>query len=211
MSDGPVARERRVGVLGGTFDPPHIAHLFVAEEVRTALSLDEVLFVPAQRSPLKRVASAPARDRLAMIWLAIGDNDHFSVSTADLERPAPSYTVDTLERLAVSLAATAELYLIMGADQLRDLRRWRKPDRLAQLAHVVVVNRPGHARGTSERVRRLIPEVAGRVQYLEIPPLAIASRDIRRRVAADGSIRYLVPESVRQYIERHGLYRHQCL
>lgn len=192
--------KRRIGLLGGTFDPPHWAHLVLAETAREELSLDEVWFLPAGRPPhkLSRRLTPPAV-RLAMLRAAIAGNRAFRVEPLELSRPGKSFTADTLETLAGE-RPEVEWWLLVGGDMLADLPHWRRPRRVLELARLAVAARPGHPlaapRGLGRRVRRL-----------GAPPVALSSTEIRRRVAAGRSIRYLVPEAVARIIRRRGLYR----
>ena len=177
----------RVGVFGGTFDPVHVGHLAIAHAALESVPLDRVLFVLAKRSPLKeRGPVASEGDRLRMLELAIANEPRFAVSRLELDRDGPSYTVDTLERLA----GKDELFLILGSDAIADLPRWKDPDRIARLATLVVAERPG------------APDRVG-----DAPRLDISSRELRARAARGRSLRYLVPEPVLQHIEARGLYR----
>jgi nicotinate-nucleotide adenylyltransferase len=191
----------RIGLLGGTFDPPHLGHLLLAEAAREALALDRVVFVPARIPPHKRGRRVtPPATRLALLRAALRGSG-FSVSTVELDRPGPSYTVDTLERIAAR-GVPAELFLLVGADSLADLPTWRAPERILALARLVVAARPGAAAPP-----RLARGLARRIVALGNPAVAIASSDLRARVAAGRSIRYLVPPAVERAIARLGLYR----
>jgi len=184
----------RVGVFGGTFDPVHVGHLAIAHAALESVPLDRVLFVLAKRSPLKeRGPVASEGDRLKMLELAIANEPRFAVSRLELDREGPSYTVDTLERLA----GKDELFLILGSDAISDLPRWKDPDRIARLATLVVAERPG------------APERVGDAPIVrfDAPRLDISSRELRARAARGRSLRYLVPEPVLQHIEARGLYR----
>ena len=191
---------RRVGVFGGTFDPPHFGHLALAEWARVELGLDLVWFVPAGLPPHKRPAAAsPARDRLAMTRLATRGNAAFRVSALECRRPGPSYTVDTVHALARSHPG-ARLHLLMGADTWATFASWREPDAIARAAAIVVALRPGTARGAR-------PLAAGRrVTWLANPGLDVSSSALRARAARGRSLRYLVPDPVARYIARHRLY-----
>lgn len=198
---------RKLGVFGGTFDPIHLGHLIVAEEAAERLGLEKVLFVPAKepwRKPRNDVADA--NGRLEMVRLAVEGNARFSVSTVDMEREGPSYSVDTLEDLRRSEGASADFNFILGYDALADLPNWREPGRLADLARLVAVVRPGY----QVDWRALETVVAGakeRIDLLEIPEVGISSTELRKRVAEGRSIRYWVPERVEAYIRSKGLYR----
>ena len=180
-----------LGVFGGSFDPIHHGHLTIALAAVEQIPLDRVIFVPARRSPLKESApAAPERDRLAMLELAIGDESHFTCSRIELERPAPSYTVDTLE----ALAGQGRLYLILGADAARDLPRWRRPDRVRELATLVIARRPGAGGADPAAI------------LLDTPLMDVSARELRERASHGRSLRYLVPDAVWRYIEEHDLY-----
>ena len=197
----------KIGVLGGTFDPVHLGHLIVAEEVRMRLSLAEVLFVPARQSPLK--LSRPlsrATDRVAMLDLAIGSNPGFRISRVDLDRPPPSYSVETLTELRRTLDPQAEIFFIMGADSVAELPTWRHPERILQLCQVVGVSRPGFEHFDPAALDPLIRGASGKILMLDVPGIGISSTAIRARLSLGQSIRYLVPNAVREYICAHGLY-----
>ena len=194
---------RRVGVMGGTFDPIHHGHLVAASEVRARFDLDEVVFVPTSEPWQKAERQvAPAEHRYLMTVIATAANPHFNVSRVDIQRGGPTYTIDTLRDLHASIA-DAELYFITGADALAQILSWRDHAELFELAHFVGVTRPGHPM-TPELVEGL-PE--DRVTLMEIPALAISSTDCRNRVKAGEPVWYLVPDGVVQYISKHGLYQ----
>lgn len=195
----------RIGILGGSFDPIHYGHLAIAEEARIILNLDRVLFVPAARQPLKSgTHAAPPEMRLTMAHLACATNSAFEVSTAELDRPGPSYTVTTLETLLTK--TQAKLFFILGADALADLGRWYAVERILALAKIVAVGRPGAAPDVAHLAERL-PALASRLIQIEGPRLDISSSELRRRVAHGKSIRYLTPDAVVEYIALNGLYR----
>ena len=197
---------QRIGVFGGTFDPVHIGHLIVAGDLRYALGLDRLLFVPAGRPPHKPADLVSADgDRLAMLRLALADDPAAEISTVDLERPGPSYTVDLLRILRDRLPG-GRLVFLMGEDSLRDLPTWRQPEEIARLAELVVATRPG-VEFDLEAIIARVPAVHGRVSVVETVQLSISSSDIRRRVRFGAPIRYQVPGSVEDYIAEHGLYR----
>lgn len=196
----------RIGVLGGTFDPPHYGHLAIAEEARVRLNLEKVLFVPAREPPHKPGRPiSPVEDRLAMVQAAIADNPAFTLSRVDVERPGPSYTVDTIALLQAQFGPEAQLYLIIGMDSLRDLPAWHQPARLLALCHVVAVSRPGYSCDLVA-LARLLPAVTTRVILLDGPALDISATELQRRIRAGLPIRYQVPEPVRQYIYEKSLY-----
>jgi nicotinate-nucleotide adenylyltransferase len=192
---------RSLGVLGGTFDPIHLGHLALAEEAREALGLERVLFVPASMPPHKQgIGVTAAADRAAMVDLAIADNRAFRSSRIELERTGPSYTVDTLEELRRD---AGDLWLILSAETYRDLPAWRRPDRILELARLAVAPRDGYELPATPRIRG----TDARVTFLSGPRLRVSASEIRDRVAAGRSIRYLVPVAVSRYIADHGLYR----
>ena len=191
----------RIGVFGGSFDPVHQGHLAIALAALEALPLDRVIFVPARRSPLKdEVPTAPENDRLAMLELATRDEPRFSVSRIELDRPAPSFTVDTLE----ALSAEGRLFLILGADAALDLRRWRAPARVRELATLVVAPRAPRAE-LSVPVGPWSDDPAAIL--LDTALMDISARQLRERAARGLSLRYLVPDAVWRYIGEHDLYR----
>jgi len=192
----------RIGVFGGTFDPPHLGHLLLAEAARDRLALDRVLFVPASVPPHKRArAVTPAATRLVLLRAALAGTG-FSISTLELHRPGPSYTVDTLERLG-RRHPRARLWLLVGADSLKDLPTWRDPERILALATLAVAARPE----TSDEPPPSLARFARKFVHLGNPPVAIASTDLRRRVARGQSIRFLVPAAVERRVRALGLYR----
>ena len=199
---------RRVGILGGTFDPIHNGHLVAAGEARQQLGLDRVLFVPAGHPPHKpRQPITPAHHRLRMIELAIAPSPCIAISRVDLDRPGPSYTADTLELLRAELGPDAQLFFIQGADLLADILTWHQPQRLIQLCHLAVVERPG-VEIDLEHLEEHLPELASRVHWVRMPGLDISSRDLRARVRDGRPISYLVPRAVEAYILEQNLYRH---
>lgn len=202
----PADREQaRIGVLGGSFNPIHNAHLFTAEVAAAGHGLVRVLLVPAARSPLKEQAGTSAGDRLRMVRLAAAENPLFEVSTVDLDRPPPSYTVDTMTLLQAQYPG-ADLHLILGTDALADLLEWREPERLLDLCRLIVVSRPGHALGVPAHIRERLGERVGRILLQQMPLLEISSTDIRRRLGTGDPVRYLVPDGVLRYISERGLY-----
>lgn len=197
---------RRLGVMGGSFDPIHYAHLLVAEQVREHLHLSHVVFVPAASPPHKVDRTlAPAEDRYLMTVLATADHPHFSVSRVELDRPGPSYTLHTVRALKALLPDGAEVFLIVGADMVLALDSWHQPDALLDEAQVAAVPRPGFA--LQQLFQRLGPERAARITIVPVPALDISATVIRERLAAGGSARYLCPPPVLDYIAKRGLYR----
>jgi nicotinate-nucleotide adenylyltransferase len=195
---------KRLGLLGGTFDPPHYGHLIAAQEVAWRLQLQRVLFLPARQNPLKRGApSTEAEDRCEMVARAIADNPLFELSRLDLDRPPPSYTVDLLCNLQ---AADRQLFFLVGADILPELPKWRAPEEVLRLARLVVVNRPGWPVPSLKALEAAMPGTSERVDIVRIPGVDISASDLRARIEADRPIRYLTPPSVEDYIREHRLY-----
>ena len=193
---------RRIGVMGGTFDPIHDGHLVAASEVQAWFDLDEVLFVPTGQPWQKSGREvSPAEDRYLMTVIATASNPRFWVSRVDIDRQGPTYTIDTLRDLRTELPG-AELYFITGADALGDIFTWRDADELFRLAHFVGCTRPGYE--MEESTLEGIP--ADRVTIVEIPALAISSTECRKRKAAGEPVWYLVPDGVVQYITKYSLY-----
>ncbi|MFL5624244.1 MAG: nicotinate-nucleotide adenylyltransferase [Ktedonobacteraceae bacterium] len=207
----PVSETRRIGLLGGTFDPIHYGHLVVAEEVRAALNLIEMIFVPAGQPPHKQgEIITPAAHRLAMLELAITSNPHFSISLVELDRPGPSYTVDTLRLLRQQWGAQTALYFVIGWDGLEELSSWYDPEGiLEQVTHLVAIHRPGYEEvsGYRTRLEERLPALKQRLLTTSAPQLDISATDLRQRVAEGRPIKYQTPEAVEYYIAQHGLYR----
>jgi nicotinate-nucleotide adenylyltransferase len=198
----------RIGVLGGTFDPPHVGHLWLATLAADALGLDRVLFMPAAQPPHKRERRiTSATDRLLMTRLAIADNRAFELCAIEMERPGPSYTVDSVEELQERFGPAIDLYLVMASDSLNEIDTWREPDRLLSLVEWVVGPRPGALLPDRAALERRFGAAASRIHLLEGPSLDVSSSELRRRVATGHPIRYLVPRAVEELIAERGLYR----
>jgi nicotinate-nucleotide adenylyltransferase len=198
---------RRIGVLGGTFDPPHLGHLWLASLAAEELNLDRVLFMPAGQPPHKGAQPVTrATDRLLMTRLAIAGEDGFEICPIELERPGPSFTVDSVAELKRAYPE-ATLVLIMAFDSLAQIDTWREPDRLLAEVEWAVGPRPGADRPDPARLSERFGPHADRIHLLEGPALDISSTEIRRRVAAGRTIRYLVPREVEELIAHHRLYR----
>ncbi|HEX9336842.1 MAG TPA: nicotinate-nucleotide adenylyltransferase [Pseudonocardiaceae bacterium] len=195
-----MSQRRRIGVMGGTFDPVHHGHLVAASEVGSRFALDEVVFVPTGEPWQKtdRQVSA-AEDRYLMTVIATASNPRFTVSRADIDRRGPTYTVDTLTEMR-AVYPDAELFFITGADALEQILSWHKADRIFDYAHFIGVTRPGYMLDDEH-----LPE--GAVTLVEVPAMAISSTGCRDRVAVGEPIWYLVPDGVVQYISKRGLYR----
>lgn len=209
---------RAIGVFGGTFDPVHVAHLRLAEEARERLSLSEVRWVPSGLPGHRGSPIASAEDRLAMLELAIGDDPHASIDRAELSGEAPTYTVNTLERLRQELGREVPLVLIIGSDQFTALHTWRDWERLFDLAHIAVAKRPGHliaarrlpealaAQHAARRADGIGDQPAGRIVVFSMTVLTISSTAIRTAMAAGRSSRHLLPDNVLAYIQSRHLY-----
>jgi nicotinate-nucleotide adenylyltransferase len=195
---------RRIGIMGGTFDPIHYGHLVAAEEARWQFRLDQVLFIPAGRPWQKPVGVSPAEDRYLMTVIATASNPAFAVSRLEVDTPGPTYTADTLRRLRAELPQGTRLLFIGGADLLQQLPTWKEPEQILALVELIAATRPEF---DVDDVIRKVPAAAGRLHRMEIPALAISSSDIRARVARGAPIEYLVPEGVARYIEKRALYR----
>lgn len=186
----------RLGVFGGTFDPPHTGHLIVAQDAWSALGLDRVIFVPAAEPPHKvGMPITPGPIRLELVRAAVGGDERFEVSDLELRRAGPSYTVDTLRALRAG-DPPPELFLLIGADQVREFDNWRAPDEILRLATVVGFMRGGEA-----------PVARPGIRWIRVTRIDLSATEIRRRVAAGEPIRYLVPPAVEAIIRREGLYR----
>jgi nicotinate-nucleotide adenylyltransferase len=196
----PASGRARLGVMGGTFDPIHNGHLVAASEVASSYGLDEVVFVPTGQPWQKTEREvSPPEHRYLMTVIATASNPQFTVSRVDIDRPGPTYTIDTLRDLRVE-RHDPEIFFITGADALAQILSWRQADEMFQLARFIGVTRPGHTLdGTG------LP--AERVSLMEVSALAISSTDCRARVARGEPVWYLVPDGVVQYIAKHRLYR----
>ena len=188
----------RIGILGGTFNPIHIAHLILAEEALLKLKLDKVVFVPTYIPPHKNIEGAiKPKDRLKMVELAIEDNSSFEVSTFELDSKKRSYSIDTLKSFRDIYGEEAQLFFITGSDLLKDLFSWKNVNEIFKMSKFIVANRPGYP----------VKDVPEEVETVVITPIEVSSEDIRKRLKEDRSIRYLVPEKVRSYIIKHKLYK----
>lgn len=192
----------RVGIFGGSFNPVHMAHLIQADEARAILGLDHVLFAPARVPPHKDAAALlDGEERAALLGIALAGAPAFEVSRVDLDRPGPSYTVETIRLVRDSYPAGTEILFLMGADSLVEMAGWRSPEEILRLATVVVFPRPGTDLGAAPaNLRR-------RAVLIDAPPIAISSEEIRARIRSGRPYRYLVPHGVWQRIEEKGHYR----
>ncbi|HKN97440.1 MAG TPA: nicotinate-nucleotide adenylyltransferase [Pseudonocardiaceae bacterium] len=195
-----MSERRRIGVMGGTFDPVHHGHLVAASEVASRFALDEVVFVPTGQPWQKSEREvSPAEDRYLMTVIATASNPRFTVSRVDIERKGPTYTIDTLTEIH-DVYPDAELFFITGADALEQILSWHEVERLFEYAHFIGVTRPGYQLNGEHLPR-------GAVTLVEVPAMAISSTNCRARVAAGEPVWYLVPDGVVQYISKRGLYR----
>jgi nicotinate-nucleotide adenylyltransferase len=195
----------RLGLFGGTFDPIHLGHLILAEQCRESCRLDRVWFVVAGEPPHKPAGRTPAAHRLEMARVAVAGHPNFAVSELEISRPGPHYSVETLESIRRDNPGE-ELFFLIGADSLADLVSWRQPERIAEMATIVVVNRPGISEVDPAGLPLFGPGTRPLLS-VKIPPIGINSTDIRQRLAEGRSIRYQVPRGVEAYIEAQGLYR----
>jgi nicotinate-nucleotide adenylyltransferase len=193
----------KVGVIGGTFDPVHNGHLSIAEEARARLGLAVVVFVPAGH-PWFKIDISPVEHRQRMVNLAIAGIPYFQMSAVDVDRPGPSYTVETLADLKSRYGP--EMYFILGRGSLAELPQWREPDRLIKMCHLVAVPRPGYPSPDLAALEAYIPGISERLVLLDSPEVDISATKIRERVRRGLPISPLVPEAVEQYIRQHKLY-----
>jgi nicotinate-nucleotide adenylyltransferase len=199
-----MSSERRIGIMGGTFDPTHHGHLVAAEEARWQFRLDQVLFIPTGQPWQKPVGVTSAEDRYLMTVIATASNPAFAVSRIEIDHPGPTYTVDTLRRLRAELEGDTRLYFITGADAVLHILTWKDGEEVLELAELIAATRPGY---DLSKLAEWLPSATDRVHRLEIPMLAISSTEIRMRVARGAPIQYLVPEGVASYVDKRGLYR----
>ncbi len=197
---------RRLGIMGGTFDPIHYGHLVTAEAARTRFALDRVVFVPSGRPPHKQPAATDTTDRLFMTQMAIVTNPGFDISDTEIRREGYSYSIDTVREFIRLYGPETELFFITGADAILQIATWRNADELVHLCSFIAASRPGF---DLAELKRLPETWQQRISLFEIPALAISSTDIRRRVRQGDSIKYLLPEAVEHYILRRGLYREE--
>jgi nicotinate-nucleotide adenylyltransferase len=197
--------ERRLGVMGGTFDPIHYGHLVTAEEALVQFDLDEVLFVPTGQPWMKEHEKvSPAEDRYLMTVIATASNPRFRVSRMEVDRHGPTYAVETLRALKDELGDDVALFFITGADAVLEIFQWKQPQELFDLAHFIAATRPGFDIAAFEaHAETRHPGIT----VMNIPALAISSTDVRARVQEGRPIRYLVPEGVNSYVQKAGLYR----
>jgi nicotinate-nucleotide adenylyltransferase len=209
---------KRIGIFGGTFDPVHIGHLRSALEVAEFMALDELRLIPNARPPHREAPQVSARDRLAMVELAVAGLSPLSVDDRELKRDKPSYSIDTLESLRAELATDDQLFLIIGWDAFCGLPTWHRWNELLEHCHILVLQRPDADSEAPETLRNLLAARSisdpltldgpgGQISFIWQTPLAVSATQIRMLLASGKSVRYLVPDAVLTYIHAHGLYR----
>lgn len=200
--------KRKIGIMGGTFDPIHTGHLVTAEAVRIEYGLERVLFIPAANPPHKQKSHVTsATQRYIMTVMATYSNPYFYASAIELERPGLSYSIDTLGALIEEYGDETDFYFITGADAVADLPTWYRIDELLELCYFIAATRPGCVYSLDDIIQEFGPRGQERIRRLATPELEISSTDIRERVKQGRSIKYIVPESVESYILKEGLYR----
>lgn len=208
---------RKVGILGGTFDPIHIGHLRAAVEVAELLELDELRLIPSARPPHRDSPQVSAEQRLRMVELAVAELPPLRVDDRELRRSTPSWTIDTLEELRAELGSTVQLYLLLGWDAFCGLPGWQRWRELLEHCHILVLQRPDADLEPPEALRDLLAArgqheptdlegPGGQIAFIRQTPLAVSATDIRRRLASGRSVRFLVPDAVFQHLHAHGLY-----
>jgi nicotinate-nucleotide adenylyltransferase len=202
-------RSKRIGVMGGTFDPIHYGHLVAAEAVRAEFGLDRVIFIPTGNPPHKQhISITGSEHRYLMTVLATSSNPDFEVSRIEVDKSELTYTIDTIKELQRIYGDAADLYFITGADAVLELLTWHKIEELLTLCKFIAVTRPGFDKQALEqKIEEITSKYNGEIICLEVPLLAISSTDIRERAGSGKTIKYLVPEAVEEYIGKHGLYR----
>ena len=203
-----MAEKKRVGILGGTFDPIHVGHLMTAEAVRDEYHLDKVIFIPAAIPPHKQNQDVTeAMHRYVMTVLATCSNPNFEVSDIEMNRPGPSYTIDTIRELLERFGEDTEFYFITGADAIQEIHTWDRIEELLEMCHFIGASRQGCLPDVNQ-IKASFGELGKRkIHRLETPELEISSTDIRNRIKKGYSIKYIVPTAVEQYIYKQGLYR----
>ena len=192
----------RIGIFGGTFNPPHIGHLIVAEEVRQQFSLHKIVFVPSARPPHKtHVPVVDSQHRFIMTQLAVNKNPNFEVSDKEMTRDGTSYTIDTIKEFKNMYGSSVDIFFIMGGDSIFEINTWKKPEELLGLCTVIVTTRPGFD------LSKIDNRFQGKIIFADVSHIDISSTEIRRRVQEGESITYLVPKEVEEYIQKKKLYR----
>lgn len=204
MKDNP----KKIGISGGTFNPIHLGHLIIAEMVRDKYGLDKVLFIPSGMPPHKNLNNViEAEHRFNMVQQAVASNPYFIESRMEVDREGYTYTIDTLKNLRESYGKSATLYYIIGADVLNDLLTWRNYQEVFGICEFIAVLRPGSClEGFNKQMEYLRDTFSAKIHFIDTPLIEISSTDIRNRIKEGKSIKYLVPESVEDYIKENGLY-----
>jgi len=198
----------KIGVLGGTFDPVHNGHLAIAEEARSYLNLNEVIFLPAGQPWMKSDRSiSPARNRTAMLALALQSRPYFKSSTIEIEHQGPSYSVNSIAELKAQAVEPTDWYFILGWDNLAKIPQWKEPAKLIEMCFLAAVPRPGYERPNMKKLEAALPGISKKVILMDKPRLEISATDIRNKVAQGLPISGLVPQLVEEYIKENGLYR----
>jgi len=198
----------KIGVLGGTFDPVHNGHLAIAEEARSYLNLNEVIFLPAGQPWMKSDRSiSPARNRTAMLALALQSRPYFKSSTIEIEHQGPSYSVNSIAELKAQAVEPIDWYFILGWDNLAKIPQWKEPAKLIEMCFLAAVPRPGYERPNMKKLEAALPGISKKVILMDKPRLEISATDIRNKVAQGLPISGLVPQVVEEYIKENGLYR----
>ncbi|NLC76619.1 MAG: nicotinate-nucleotide adenylyltransferase [Clostridia bacterium] len=199
---------RKIGIMGGTFDPIHFGHLVTAEAALASFDLEQVIFVPSGKPPHKKdYPVTEAEARYLMTIMAVATNARFRVSRMEIDRPGYSYAIDTVKGFRELFGPQTELYFITGADAILEILTWKNVEKLLGLCHFIAATRPGFDLHALDQVLDKLPALKGRLHFLEVPALAISSSDIRKRVAEGRPIKYLLPETVEHYIYKTGLYQ----
>ena len=202
-----MAEHKKIGIMGGTFNPIHFGHLLLAETAFHQFDLDEILIMPTKNPYYKKISnSVTEEDRVAMVELAIEDNPHFQLSKEELDREGTTYTVETLSHLTKK-HPDYKYYFIMGADSLYHIESWKEPEQILKMATIVVAGRAGTGSSLNSQIEYIENKYDSEIYRLNSPVLEISSNDIRRRVRDGESIRYLLPGKVVDYIQEHNLYK----
>lgn len=204
-----IQKGKKLGIMGGTFDPIHYGHLMLAEQIRTSFNLDQIIFIPAGNPPHKRTSKAASKEnRYAMTLLATASNPHFVVSDIEIKKEQVTYSIDTVSELKQALSPQDELYFITGADAIVLLDSWKDYQSLAQMVTFVGATRPGvDTEYLNGKIEELREKCQAKIELCYITALAISSTEIRERVQEEKSIKYLLPENVEHYIYKESLYR----
>lgn len=198
----------KLGILGGTFDPPHKGHIEIARVVKEELGLDTVIFMVAGNPRMKGDSKiTPVKERVHMVSLAVQDEDGFTVSTLEAERPGTTYTAETIKELQSKAMPGDELYFILGWDNLLKFKYWHKPGEIIKNCFLAAVPRPGAEKPVMEQLEKDVPGISKRTVLLDVPLIDISASEIRERIIKDQQISGLVPENVAEYIRMKGLYR----